>query len=93
MAPSSRRARSTSAATSAATDTSAFSAIARPPQLWIFATTSSASLARSRKFTATAAPLFASASAIARPMPREAPVTSATRPEWSISKAIALYLP
>jgi hypothetical protein len=35
---------------------------------------------RDWKLTATAAPRSANANAIARPMPREAPVTKATRP-------------
>src|SRR5215203_4778562 len=42
--------------------------------------TAAASAARARKLTATSAPASAKASAIARPMPRLAPVTSATRP-------------
>ena len=75
------------ACTSSRCDTSARIAIARPPQFWIVLTTSLAASAEFRKFTITEAPHAASDSAQARPIPREAPVTSATLPLRSIIAA------
>jgi hypothetical protein len=70
-------------------DTSLASAIAEPPSATISATTSAAGAAASapdpgidptRSLTTTWAPPAASRRAWARPMPRPAPVTTATRP-------------
>src|SRR5215213_6857333 len=74
--PSSRAARSTSANTASRSVTSAGTAIALPPAPVISSATPSA-VDLSRSFTATVCPSRASLSAIARPMPRPAPVTTA----------------
>jgi hypothetical protein len=73
----------TIAATPASSVTSVRCATARPPRASISAATPSASAREARAFTITAAPASASASAIARPMLRPPPVTSATRPSSS----------
>ena len=65
-------------ATAAASLTSACKATAVPPPAVMAAAVASASPGRDAKFTTTAYPATASVSAMLRPMPREAPVTSAT---------------
>src|SRR5574341_1219545 len=65
-------------ATAAASLTSACKATAVPPSEPMAAAVASASPRRDAKLTTTAYPAAASASAILRPIPREAPVTSAT---------------
>ena len=70
-------------ATSPPLETSARATMDRRPKARAASATPWASLVRSRQLTATSAPAAASARAIALPMPREAPVTSATRPERS----------
>ncbi len=70
---------STSATTAASCVTSVGTASARPPAALIAAATS-AICWRVRAASTTAAPSRANASAIARPMPRPAPVTIATWP-------------
>jgi hypothetical protein len=67
-------------ATSAGRVTSARTASAVPPIRRMAATHSAADPAARRKFTMTVAPARPSASAMARPMPRDPPVTSAARP-------------
>src|SRR5262245_5980970 len=71
---------STMRRTSTGSPTSARTARARPPALWISSTTAPASVSLLTKFTHTAAPSRASRPATARPRPREAPVTSAVCP-------------
>jgi hypothetical protein len=61
-------------------DTSAFTVIARRPADLIAEATCSACSAWSTSFTATSAPSAAKISAMPRPMPLAAPVTSATLP-------------
>ncbi len=68
----------TKLSTCASWDTSAWIAIASPPLLLISVTTSSAAMTELAKFTITFAPSPASATAIARPIPLDAPVTIAT---------------
>ena len=58
--------------------------LARRPSAVICAATAAASAVRARQFTATSAPAPDKASAIARPMPRLAPVTNATLPAISL---------
>src|SRR5215213_2866987 len=65
--------------------TSATAAMALPPSRSMSRTTCSASLLFERTLIMMAAPPEASAFAIARPMLRPAPVTSATRPDSSCS--------
>src|SRR6185295_15658329 len=60
--------------------TSPCTARASPPPPRISSTTPCAAVALVLKFTTTAAPRVASLMAHARPMPRDAPVTRATRP-------------
>src|SRR5450631_3501575 len=74
----------TIAPTQASSVTSARLVKALPPAASIVFTTSRASSCDDLAFTTTAAPASASASAIARPMLRLAPVTSATRPASSL---------
>src|SRR3954452_20468982 len=78
--PSSSRVCANARTTSSSLPTSIGTAIARPPLSVIAATISSAAAWSSRWLTATAAPWAASSSAVARPMPVVAPVTSAIRP-------------
>ena len=78
--PSSPSAERTISTTARVSDTSAAMARARRPFARTASAVSSAFRTRSRQFTTTSAPVPASASAIARPMPRDAPVTSAVRP-------------
>src|SRR5213594_1329331 len=72
--------RSTMRRTAAGSPTSVRTATARPPAPRISSTTRSASASLVRKLTHTAAPSRASRTAMARPSPREAPVTSAVCP-------------
>src|ERR1700733_6300040 len=83
--PKARSAARTIAPMSARRETSPNVCAACPPSLVIFATTCSPSAAL-RAETTTFAPSAAKASAIARPMPRPAPVTSAT---WSAKRGMA----
>src|SRR5260221_14105157 len=71
--------------TAASSVTSAMPTSALPPAASISVTTARASSAEDFAFTTTAAPASASASAMARPMLRLAPVTSATRPSSSLA--------
>ncbi|CAG9268590.1 hypothetical protein PUN4_560048 [Paraburkholderia unamae] len=70
----------TSFAASAGCETSPPTAVALPPASWICSTTASAPALLLAYVTTTAAPSFASARAIAAPIPFDAPVTSATLP-------------
>src|SRR5438045_1419932 len=72
----------TSASIAAASLTSTDATSALPPAAVISSTVAAAF--RSRAAATTVAPCAASFAAIARPMPRDAPVTSATRPDRSI---------
>src|SRR3954470_15133149 len=78
--PSSSRVCANARTTSSSLPTSIGTAIARPPLSVIAATISSAAGLSSRWLMATAAPWAASSSAVARPMPVVAPVTSPIRP-------------
>src|SRR5882762_4467368 len=69
--------------------TSSPNAAAWPPAAVISLTTSS-SFSRLRAATATAAPAFARRSAQARPIPCEAPVTKATRPDRVIPRLLKI---
>ncbi len=75
--PNVSTARATSARESASIVTSPGTASARPPAAVIARTTSSSRSARRARST-TAAPSAASARAVARPMPAEAPVMATT---------------
>jgi hypothetical protein len=79
MRPKARTAASTSPRASLTRPRSAACQEAFPPSAPISATTPRPAAA-SRPLTTTAAPSRAHARAIARPMPRVAPVTTATRP-------------
>ncbi len=70
-------------ATAFSSVTSASIARAVPPTASIVRTASAASSREERAFTTTVAPRFASSSAIASPIRRTPPVTSATRPASS----------
>src|SRR6267142_6674985 len=85
---SSASTRSTMRRTAAASPTSARPAMPRPPALRISSTTRSASASLVRKLTHTATPSRARRTAMARPSPREAPVTSVVCP--FISPSISL---
>src|SRR5690606_15956387 len=79
--PNASAVRSTMAVTDPGSDTSAGTTIARPPSEAIRATTSAAMVSHrspGRVLTVTAAPSRANATAVAAPIPREAPVTIAT---------------
>src|SRR3954470_16240333 len=78
-APSSATVRSTAASTCSRERTSQPIAIAVPPSRVIASTVSAQSSSR-RSLTATCAPSAASLIAVAAPIPRPAPVTSAARP-------------
>jgi hypothetical protein len=82
---------STSRETSLAFATSALMARARRPTALICEQTSCASTSRLRKFTATSTPAFARAKAIARPMPRLAPLTRAILPPSSLLMSFPFY--
>src|SRR5580765_846581 len=73
--------------------TSPCNARASPPPARISSTTPCAAGSLVLKFTTTAAPRVASLMAQARPMPREAPVTSATRPVSRLMNGPARSLP
>ncbi len=77
-APSSAAMRSIAACTWASSETSQPTASARPPAA-VICSTVSLQAASSRSMTATARPSAASRTAVAAPMPRAAPVTTATR--------------
>ncbi|MNC87081.1 hypothetical protein D3C83_27790 [compost metagenome] len=79
---------STIAATAFGSTMSAMKVSAWPPAWRISSTTLSASAFALRALTATAAPCAANSSAMARPMLREAPVTSATLPASSLLSAM-----
>ena len=83
-APSSANTRSASASTEAGSRTSAVCTVAWPPAAWISPATPVA-LASSTSTTCTLAPRRASSSAVERPMPEPAPVTTATLPAKSRS--------
>src|SRR5438093_848939 len=87
-APSSARPRATSASHAAASATSASAVTTRAPAFRHSAATASSSSRLTRVFSTRSAPSAAKASAIARPMLRLAPVTSAVRP-WSLAPFIA----
>src|SRR5215210_7191970 len=76
--------RATISSTASGSETSAIAA--KPPQA---SATSSSSGDGSRSFTATVAPSAASLSAVARPIPCAAPVTSATVPSSARASLIA----
>ncbi len=82
---------STIAPTAFGSTMSAMQVSAWPPAARISCTTLSASSLAVRALTATAAPAWASASAIARPMLREAPVTSATLPVSSPETGVVIW--
>src|SRR5262245_613252 len=79
--------------TSSACPTSPSKAIARTPQARASAATASAAGALARVLTATSQPRAASSSAMARPMLRPPPVTSATRPLRVIRRGGPRYGP
>src|ERR1700681_2634983 len=66
--------------------------MALPPVAVIAAQTSSASAARRLYCTATRAPFAASLTQIARPMPRDPPVTKATRPVRSQKLLVGIII-
>src|SRR6202011_4672020 len=88
MRPKCAAAAETITCTASGSVTSATSATALPPACSIPTATPSASPRFARALTTTAAPPSASASAIARPMLRPAPVTRATRPDSSSGTAL-----
>src|SRR5438094_5601609 len=83
---------STSAATSRGAVTSAMCSAALPPASSIMATVSSACARDVRALTITAAPPAASERAMARPMLRAPPVTSATLPASSTPRVMPTVL-
>src|SRR5262245_46752367 len=83
MRPKREAAAATMVPTASASATSAVTANALPPSRSISRATASASCKFERALTTIAAPPSASASAMARPILRPAPVTMATRPESS----------
>src|SRR5213080_3934350 len=99
IAPNSLTAVSTMRSAAAKSATLSALATARPPRARIASTTSSAtrreaprpSTSAPRSLTTTAAPSAASSSAMARPMPRPAPVTTAALPSSRFAMAQASF--
>ena len=90
MRPCAETVLATSASTSPFCETSTSRPVARPPESVIAATVSWA-LSVFRSAHTTIAPASASREADARPMPRPAPVTTATRPDRSnVSAMVAI---